>query len=395
MGPIFCLCNLYIMDAYQMTGTVTKLYKKKRGNNMKKRRLMATLMAAAVLGSSLAGCGSSSSNSANNATSQAASESKEEKENSGAAPSGEVIEISLADAQPDGCAANISLKAMAEEINEKSGGSIKVTYYPNSQLGNERDLAEGVMAGTVDMVYVSAALMQNFEPKISIFALPFIFKDYDHVHAFATGELGQEVFGKVESTCKVKVLGLFDQGFRWIWTSNKEIKTMEDLAGLKMRTPESDVYTKTFELLGTNPTPMAFGDLFTALQTGVVDGYEVNPESTWSNGTYEAIKYGLKSNHMFASSVVIISQSVFDRLDDEQKAIVLEAADNAVALNDEIAQSSEVDYENKLIEAGLIINDLSAEEQQKFAEVVQPLYEEYYDIVGGKDFVDKVHNLEY
>lgn len=355
-----------------------------------KKRFMATVMAAAVLGSSLAGCGSSSQTPATSAASGSTEAAKQE-----AAPAAETVELSLADAQPDGCAANLSLKAMVEEINEKSGGSIHVTYYPNSQLGNERDLAEGVMAGTVDIAYVSCAVMQNFEDSFAIFSLPFIFKDYDHVHAFAKDELGREVFGKLEESSKVKVLGLFDQGFRWIWTSNKEVKTLDDLSGLKIRTPESDVYTQTFTLLGTNPTPMAFGDLFTALQTGVVSGYEVNPESTWSNGTYEAIKYGVKSNHIFAGSVVFISQSAYDRLSEDQKQVLLDAADNAVILNNQIALESEADYEKKLVDAGLVINDLADGEQEKFAEAVQPLYESYYDMVGGKEFVDKVHNMEY
>lgn len=353
-----------------------------------KKRLMAAVVTAAVLGSALTGCGSSSGTQGTSAAGTDAGNKEE-------APAGEVVELSLADAQPDGCAANLSLKAMVEEINEKSGGSINVTYYPNSQLGNERDLAEGVMTGTVDIAYVSCAVMQNFEDSFAIFSLPFIFKDYDHVHAFGASDLGKEVFGNLETSGNVKVLGLFDQGFRWIWTSDKEAETLEDLKGLKIRTPESDVYTKTFTLLGTNPTPMAFGDLFTALQTGVVAGYEVNPESTWSNGTYEAIRYGLKSNHIYAGSVVFISQAAYDRMSEEQKAIVLEAADNAVILNNQIALESEADYETKLEEAGLVIHELADGEQAKFAEAVQPLYEEYYDMVGGKDFVDQVVNLEY
>ena len=272
---------------------------------------------------------------------------------------------------------------------------MNVTYYPNSQLGNERDLAEGVIAGTVDMAWISCAVMQNFTEDFAIFSLPYIFKDYDHVHAYADSELSDQIFKKLEDAQKVKVLGLFDQGFRWIWTSNKEVTTLEDLKGLKLRTPESDVYTKTFTLLGTNPTPMAFGDLFTALQTGVVEGYEVNPESTWANGTYEAIKYGVKSNHIFAGSILFISQSAYDRLNDEQKQILMDAADQAVIYNNEIALEAEAEYEKNLVDAGLVINPLADGEQEKFAEAVLPLYEEYYDMVGGKDYVDQVRGMEY
>lgn len=355
-----------------------------------KKGFLATVVTVAMLGSALVGC-SSSSNSGSSASAGAGDGGQA----STKAAEGDVIELSLADAQPDGCAANVSLKAMVEEINEKSGGSLHVTYYPNSQLGNERDLAEGVMAGTVDMAYVSMAVMQNFEESFAMFSLPYIFKDYDHVHAFADSELSDEIFGKLETSSKVKVLGLFDQGFRWVWTTNKEIKTLDDLAGLKIRTPESDVYTQTFQVLGSNPTPMAFGDLFTALQTGVVDGYEVNPESTWSNGTYEAIKYGSKTNHIFAGSVVFISQAAYDRLSEEQKQVVLDAADAAMILNNELAQSSEEDYEQKLVDAGLVITEMNEGEQEKFAKAAEPLYEQYYDAIGGKEYVDKVRNLEY
>lgn len=373
----------------KMVNMKTKNKNRKGENNMKKG-FLATVVTVAMLSSALVGC-SSSSNSGSSASAGAGNGGQA----STKAAEGDVIELSLADAQPDGCAANVSLKAMVEEINEKSGGSLHVTYYPNSQLGNERDLAEGVMAGTVDMAYVSMAVMQNFEESFAMFSLPYIFKDYDHVHAFADSELSDEIFGKLETSSKVKVLGLFDQGFRWVWTTNKEIKTLDDLAGLKIRTPESDVYTQTFQVLGSNPTPMAFGDLFTALQTGVVDGYEVNPESTWSNGTYEAIKYGSKTNHIFAGSVVFISQAVYDRLSEEQKQVVLDAADAAMILNNELAQSSEEDYEQKLVDAGLVITELNEGEQKKFAKAVEPLYEQYYDAIGGKEYVDKVRNLEY
>lgn len=354
---------------------------------MKKRRFAATMLAVVMAGSLAAGCSSSSPNTA-------ASGEESPAADTGTPVSG-AVSLSLADAQPDGCAANLAMKAMVEEINEKSGGSMNVTYYPNSQLGNERDLAEGVIAGTVDMAWISCAVMQNFTEDFAIFSLPYIFKDYDHVHAYADSELSDQIFKKLEDAQKVKVLGLFDQGFRWIWTSNKEVTTLEDLKGLKLRTPESDVYTKTFTLLGTNPTPMAFGDLFTALQTGVVEGYEVNPESTWANGTYEAIKYGVKSNHIFAGSILFISQSAYDRLNDEQKQILMDAADQAVIYNNEIALEAEAEYEKNLVDAGLVINPLADGEQEKFAEAVLPLYEEYYDMVGGKDYVDQVRGMEY
>ena len=304
------------------------------------------------------------------------------------------IELGLADAQPDGCAANLSLKAMVEEINGKDAG-INITYYPNSQLGNERDLAEGVIAGTIDMAWISCAVMQNFSDEFAIFSLPFVFKDYDHVHAFAASDLGQKVFDQLDADAGLRVLGLFDQGFRYVWTVDKEVSKLDDLKGLKIRTPESDVYTQTFSLLGTNPTPMAFGDLFTALQTGVVEGYEVNPESTWANGTYEAIGYGCRTNHIYAGSVLFISDAAYDMLDDDQKAILAEAAANAVTYNNELALSSEQDFNEKLEGAGLVIHDLDDGEQEKFAEAVQPLYESYYDMVGGKDFVDAVQNMEY
>ena len=140
---------------------------------------------------------------------------------------------------------------------------------------------------------------------------------------------------------------------------------------------------------------MAFGDLFTALQTGVVEGYEVNPESTWANGTYEAIKYGVKSNHIFAGSILFISQSAYDRLNDEQKQILMDAADQAGIYNNEIALEAEAEYEKNLEDAGLVINPLADGEQEKFAEAVLPLYEEYYDMVGGKDYVDQVRGMEY
>ena len=178
-----------------------------------------------------------------------------------AAPAGspKATVFKLAHGQTLESAAHKSLIKFSEELKGTSKGTIDVQLFPANQLGNERDLAEGLTMGTLDMAWISAGVMENFEPKFAIFSLPYIFRDYKHVHQVTDGESGKVIFDSLLKAKSVRGLAFYDQGFRFIWNNLRPINKIEDLKGMKVRSPESPVYMGTLKLLGTNPSPMPVG----------------------------------------------------------------------------------------------------------------------------------------
>ncbi|WP_273319645.1 TRAP transporter substrate-binding protein [Vallitalea guaymasensis] len=301
------------------------------------------------------------------------------------------VVLKLAHGQPIEGAAHQSLMKMAEEVSEKTNGQVVIEIFPANQLGNERDVTEGIILGTVDMAWISVGVMENFEPKFSIFSLPFMFNDYEHVHKVTEGEVGSEIFGSLLDSKKLRVLQFFDQGFRFIWNNKGPIESMEDLAGLKIRTPESPVYVGTFDALGANPTPIPWGELYTSMQTKVVEGFEVYPESVIANKMYEVVKYGSISRHIYAGSVLMINEDVHSKLTSEQQEILKTAADNSELMNRDMITSNEVKFIEELkTKYDVDVNEIPQEELDKFAESVKPLYEEYADKVGGIEIINKL-----
>lgn len=299
----------------------------------------------------------------------------------------------LAHGQPVDSIADLSMQQLSQNLLEQTNESVRIEVFPAVQLGNERDLVEGLSLGTIDMAWISGAVMENFEPRFSIFSMPYMFKNYDHVHKLTQGELGQEIFEELRVKHGIRVLGFYDQGFRYVWNNVHPITRLEDFKGIKMRVPESPIYVSTFTKLGTNATSLPWGELYTALQTGVVDGYEVFPESTVANQMYEVTKYGSVTNHIYAGAVLMINEEKYQSLTEEQKRSLQEAAGKSVDYNNQELVNNEAEYIRKLEDEGMEINTLSDEEMKRMAEVVTPIYEENQDKVGGLDFINQVKAL--
>ena len=314
------------------------------------------------------------------------------KKEGAAAPSAgsKPVVLKLAHGQTLESAAHQSLIKFSEELKNTSKGSIDVQLFPANQLGNERDLAEGLTMGTLDMAWISAGVMENFEPKFAIFSLPYIFRDYKHVHQVTDGESGKVIFDSLLKNKNVRGLAFYDQGFRFIWNNVRPINKLEDLKGMKVRSPESPVYMGTLKLLGTNPSPMPWGEVYTSLQTKVVDGVEVHPESALSNKLNEVLKFGSITRHIYAGSIFMISDASYKKLSADQQALFATAAKNSELYNRNLIVENEASYIKQLGDKGVKINTIPEEELQKFRDAVKPLYKDYATKVGGMDFIEKV-----
>lgn len=217
---------------------------------------------------------------------------------------------------------------MAELAKQYSNGEIVIDVFPASQIGNERDLIEGARLGTVDMLLTSTAPVMGFEKRFGVLDMPFVFRDLPHAHKVLDGPIGQQLFAALEPK-GLKGLAWFENGFRDITNSKHEIKTADDLKGLKIRTMENPIHVAYFKKLGAVPQPMAFGELYPALDKKVVDGQE-NPIGAIVTGRfYEVQKYASLTGHVYSGVPVLMSMKRFNGLTKPQQDALLRAAKEA------------------------------------------------------------------
>ncbi|MBV16387.1 TRAP transporter substrate-binding protein [Thalassospira sp. NFXS8] len=226
----------------------------------------------------------------------------------------------------------VGAEAFFDKLEELSGGEFTGIQAPAGQLGGERDLIEGLQIGSVDLAMVSTGPLGNFVPEVYAFDLPFLFRDYDHARKVLDGEIGQELLKKVDENNLVG-LAWAENGFRHVTNNVHPVKTPGDLDGLKLRTMENKVHMAAFSGMGAAPTPMAFPEVFSALQQGVVDGQE-NPVTVISASKFwEVQKYASLTGHVYSPAIFLASPALFEGLSDEQKGWFYEAAKAGVEAN--------------------------------------------------------------
>lgn len=242
-----------------------------------------------------------------------------------------------------------SLK-FAELVNEKSNGEMEVEVFPSAALGTERENLEALQSGVLDMAIIAVEFYPSYVEEAGVFVLPYIYKDFDHQTAALKGEAGDKLREIILEKTDVNILGYYSLAFRQVFTSEKPINTVNDIAGLKIRVPESPTYVNTFNLLGAAPTPVAWGETYTALETGVVQGLENTPESIHSASMHEVTKYMNITDHISAPTTFSISNAVFDGLTEEQKNILLEAADEAGDFGLELTIKNDNTFREKMMD---------------------------------------------
>ncbi|WP_245750594.1 TRAP transporter substrate-binding protein [Algibacter pectinivorans] len=210
-------------------------------------------------------------------------------------------------------------------LAEKSGGKMDIKIFPDGQLGSERETLELLQIGSVAVTKVSAATLSNFVPEYHILGIPYLFRDKQHQFDVLEGEVGKSILEK-GSKFWLRGLCYYDAGSRSFYTSNKPIRTPDDLKGLKIRVMNNQMAINMVNSLGGSPTPMAYGELYTAIQQGVVDGAENNPPSFVSSNHYEVSKYYTLDQHSSVPDVLLIGTKYWESLTEEEKVWVQEAA---------------------------------------------------------------------
>ena len=229
----------------------------------------------------------------------------------------------------------------ADALGTATQGAVSMRVFPGGQLGGERDMAEGVKVGTLDAAVISAGVLANFDPFVGVYELPFLFADYPQAFRGQDGPVAAEAGRRLAASSGMRLLGFFDNGFRYVFTRQKPIRSMADFKGVKIRVPEAPSYLRTFEQLGASPTVVPFPELYTALQTGLVEGYEGNPASNLEQKFFEVTKQIAPTRHLFLSAVVVMSEKKFQSLTPSQRDAVLASFKEALAFEREIGSRVE------------------------------------------------------
>lgn len=283
--------------------------------------------------------------------------------------------------------ANVALEEKMDELHELSDGRIELDVYPNGVLyGDEREAIEAVQMGNVDMTISTSATLASFSPEFMVFDLPFLFENVDQAYSALDGEFGSEVLETLKDINLVG-LGFQENGFRHFVNNKHPITTPEDLDGLKMRILASPVYQDTFDLLGANATPLAFGELYSALQQGTFDGME-NPIGLIKDSNfYEVQDYITLSGQVYAPVVTVMNKDSYENMPEDLQQILM---DWMLDVNDrqrEINQNEEAEV-LEMLKEHMEVTELSSEQIKAFKEAVQPIYDKYAEEIGA-DLVEK------
>lgn len=262
---------------------------------------------------------------------------------------------------------------MAERLEHHSHGTMTLKVYAGGQLGSERELIELLQIGSLAMTKVSASPLEGFVPEMKIFNIPYLFRDAAHYHAVLDSRIGKELLLAPEHV-RLRGLGYYDAGSRSFYTVARPVETPENLAGLKIRVQESPTAVQMIASFGASPTPIAFGELYTALQQGVVDGAENNPPSYYLSGHYEVAKYYTLDEHTAVPDILLIGQYAWDRLDPRQREWLQQAVEESVEYQRELWRE-QTQAALEAVEASGV--RIIRPDKELFVEQVEGIYELY------------------
>lgn len=277
-----------------------------------------------------------------------------------------------------------AMVVMSDLVNEYSNGQLRMLVYPNQQLGTERELLELVQLGSIDITKVTSAVLENFVPEMRVFSLPYLFRDDEHANKVLEGEIGKEILLAGEPYL-LRGLTYYDAGSRSFYTKSTSITSPEDLEGLKIRVLESQMAVNMVEAMGGSPTPISFGELYTALQQGVVDGAENNLPSFHSTRHYEVARHLSIDEHTMLPDVLLMSTFSWNALNEQEQEWLQQAADSSAVYQKKIWAEAEVEALRIVQEDGVEVN---YPDKEPFMEATESIYEsfrnsdpEFYDLV--------------
>lgn len=305
----------------------------------------------------------------------------------GSEGSGETITLKLAENQPDDYPTTIGDKEFARLVEEKTDGRYKIEVYSGGQLGEETNSIEQVQLGSIDLARVNASPLSQFAEEIGVTSMPFLFENEEAKWEKLNGDVGRELLDTLDGTNMVG-LAFYDSGERSFYNTERPIEKPEDMEGLKIRVQNSELSIAVVEALGASATPMEYGEVYSSLQTGVIDGAENNFPSYYTSNHYEVAPYFTVNGYTGTPEVVIASQKLWDTLSDEDKELFREAAMESVKVQREAWAELTEESREAVVEAGSEL--VEVDDITPWREAVQPVYDEYGEQYG--EWIDKLSN---
>lgn len=354
---------------------------------MKRSKIMALALSSVLALGVLAGCAGTDTP-AETPTETPAETPAEGEETEEPAGDAEVI-LRYGDVNPNGHVLLDSAEFFAEKVAELTNGEVKIEIYPSGQLGDDNEVYQALQMGAVDLYRGNSASLTDFgSMEVTALALPYIFRDREHFWAVASGDLGQGILDNIqESGSRMKGLFYMDEGARNFFTTEAPITKLEDLKNLKIRVQNSAMMLDTISALGANPTPIDYAELYTSLQTGVVDGAENPPASYYSNKFYEVAPYYVIDRHTYSPSVVLASEITWNKLSPEHQEAILEAGKLTEAYNKDAIEAADQKAYTDLEAAGVEITEL--EDPEKWSAAMDSVYETH-----GADFLELIEEVK-
>ena len=274
---------------------------------------------------------------------------------------------------------NIGLKHFAKLVKEKTNGELEVQIFPAAQLGSERDAVEGLQLGTLEMTLTSTGPLGNFIPSVKLMNLPFLFQNRDEAYKILDGPIGTEIADEFPAI-GIRSLGWYENGFRNITNNVRPINTMKDLSGVKIRVMEDSLFISTMKTMGASPLPMAFGELYTALEQGTVDAQENPLALIDACRFYEVQKYLAITGHFYSPSMLLVSEIFFQSLTPSQQKALVEAGIAARDYERQLSIDGDKTSEAALAKKGMIVTH---PDKSEFMKAVAPVYKASAKDIGG------------
>lgn len=292
-----------------------------------------------------------------------------------AAASAQNIVMKAHDTHPAGYPTVVAVENMGKKLDAATNGRIKFQMFPGAVLGQEKEAVEQVQLGAIQIARISLGVIGPIVPEVNVFNMPFVFRDEAHMRKVIDGPVGDELLAKITaSPAKLVALGWMDGGSRSLYTK-KPVKTPADLKGVKVRMMGNPLFVDTMNAMGGNGISMAYGEVFSALQTGVIDGAENNPPSLFTSNHYTTgTKYYAQTNHLIIPEIFVMSKATWDKLTDADKALVKKVSREAQMEQRGLWDKSVADYTGKLKAAGI---EFVAVDQKLFFDATAPVRAKY------------------
>ena len=296
--------------------------------------------------------------------------------------------LRYAENQPQDYPTTQAAYKFAEMVEEKTNGRIKIEVYYGAQLGDEKAVIEQLQFGAIDFTRVSLSPLAEFEKSLNVLQLPYLYTDATQMWKVLEGPIGDQFLASVEDNGLIG-LSWFDAGARNFYNSKRPITKLSDLAGLKIRVQESQHMMGMVQALGANATPMSYGEVYSGLQTGVIDGAENNWPSYESTSHYEVAPYFVLDEHTRVPEMQMVSKITWNKLSAEDQAIIKECALESAKIERELWAEKELASEEKVKADGAVITELEPGEKEKFQAAMAPLYAEF-----GKGYEDIISQIQ-